>query len=154
VAQPVSDFLWREGTWHGSNLAYPGTFQRITARGDAEALRQQADHVIAHHYPEAATPKQPYCALQDAVVARQTDLVARWLLIGFIHGVMNTDNSSISGETIDYGPCAFMDDYDPATVFSSIDHFGRYACGNQPNIAQWNLARLAETLLPLLPRTR
>ena len=127
-----------------------GTFQYIAARGDTEALRQLADYVIARHYPEAATAEQPYRALLDAVVARQADLVARWLLIGFIHGVMNTDNTSISGETIDYGPCAFMDAYDPATVFSSIDHLGRYAYGNQPNIAQWNLARLAETLLPLL----
>lgn len=127
-----------------------GTFQYIAAQGDTEALRRLADYVIARHYPEAATAEQPYRALLDAVVARQADLVARWLLIGFIHGVMNTDNTSISGETIDYGPCAFMDEYDPATVFSSIDHLGRYAYGNQPNIMQWNLARLAETLLPLL----
>ena len=127
-----------------------GTFQYIAAQGDTEALRRLADYVIARHYPEAATAEQPYRALLDAVVARQADLVARWLLIGFIHGVMNTDNTSISGETIDYGPCAFMDAYDPAKVFSSIDHLGRYAYGNQPNIAQWNLARLAETLLPLL----
>ncbi|MGC1412220.1 MAG: YdiU family protein [Acetobacteraceae bacterium] len=127
-----------------------GTFQYIAARGDVDALRELADYVIARHYPEAATAEQPYRALLDAVVARQADLVARWLLIGFIHGVMNTDNTSIAGETIDYGPCAFMDAYDPATVFSSIDHLGRYAYGNQPNIAQWNLARLAETLLPLL----
>ena len=127
-----------------------GTFQYIAAQGDTEALRRLADYVIARHYPEAATAEQPYRALLDAVVARQADLVARWLLIGFIHGVMNTDNTSIAGETIDYGPCAFMDAYDPATVFSSIDHLGRYAYGNQPNIAQWNLARFAETLLPLL----
>ncbi len=127
-----------------------GTFQYIATRGDTEALRQLADYVIARHYPEAATAEQPYRALLDAVVARQADLVARWLLIGFIHGVMNTDNTSVSGETIDYGPCAFMDTYDPATVFSSIDHLGRHAYGNQPNIAQWNLVRLAETLLPLL----
>jgi serine/tyrosine/threonine adenylyltransferase len=127
-----------------------GTFQYSAAQGDTDALPRLADHVIARHYPEAATAEQPYRALLDAVVARQADLVARWLLIGFIHGVMNTDNTSISGETIDYGPCAFMDAYDPATVFSSIDHHGRYAYGNQPNIAQWNLARLAETLLPLL----
>ena len=105
---------------------------------------------IARHYPEAATAEHPYRALLDAVVARQADLIARWMLIGFIHGVMNTDNTSIAGETIDYGPCAFMDAYDPATVFSSIDHPGRYAYGNQPSIAQWNLARFAETLLPLL----
>ena len=127
-----------------------GTFQYLAARGDAEALRLLADHVIARHYPEAATAEHPYRALLDAVVARQADLIARWMLIGFIHGVMNTDNTSIAGETIDYGPCAFMDAYDPATVFSSIDHAGRYAYGNQPRIAQWNLARFAETLLPLL----
>ena len=113
-------------------------------------LRLLADYVIARHYPEAATAEHPYRALLDAVVARQADLIARWMLIGFIHGVMNTDNTSIAGETIDYGPCAFMDAYDPATVFSSIDRFGRYAYGNQPSIAQWNLARFAETLLPLL----
>ena len=127
-----------------------GTFQYFAARGDAEAVRLLADYVIARHYPEAAGAGRPYRALLDAVVARQADLVARWLLVGFIHGVMNTDNTSIAGETIDYGPCAFMDAYDPATVFSSIDHLGRYAYGNQPRIAQWNLARLAETLLPLL----
>jgi uncharacterized protein YdiU (UPF0061 family) len=127
-----------------------GTFQYIAAKGDVEVLRQLADHAIARHYPEAAMAENPYRALLDGVVTRQADLVARWLLIGFIHGVMNTDNTSVSGETIDYGPCAFMDAYDPAAVFSSIDHLGRYAYGNQPNIALWNLARLAETLLPLL----
>ncbi|MFL5336692.1 MAG: protein adenylyltransferase SelO [Geminicoccaceae bacterium] len=127
-----------------------GTFQYFAARGDAEAVRRLADHVIARHYPQAAGMARPYRALLDAVVARQADLVARWLLIGFVHGVMNTDNTSIAGETIDYGPCAFVDAYDPATVFSSIDHLGRYAYGNQPGIARWNLARLAETLLPLL----
>ena len=127
-----------------------GTFQYFAARDDAAAVRLLADHVIARHYPEVVEAERPYRALLDAVVARQAELVAQWLLIGFIHGVMNTDNTSIAGETIDYGPCAFMDAYDPATVFSSIDHFGRYAYGNQPRIAQWNLARLAETLLPLL----
>ena len=127
-----------------------GTFQYFAARGDVEALRLLADHVIARHYPAAASAAQPYRALLDAVIAAQAELVARWLLIGFIHGVMNTDNMSVAGETIDYGPCAFMDAYDPATVFSSIDRTGRYAYGNQPNIAHWNLARFAETLLPLL----
>ena len=127
-----------------------GTFQYFAARGDAEAVRLLADHAIARHYPEAAEAERPHRALLDAVVARQADLVARWLLIGFVHGVMNTDNTSIAGETIDYGPCAFLDAYDPATVFSSIDHGGRYAYGNQPRIAHWNLARLAECLLPLL----
>ncbi|MBV1796642.1 YdiU family protein [Siccirubricoccus sp. G192] len=127
-----------------------GTFQYFAARGDAEAVRLLADYAIARHYPEAAVAANPYYALLEAVAARQAELVARWLLIGFIHGVMNTDNTSIAGETIDYGPCAFMDAFDPAVVFSSIDSFGRYAYGNQPHIAHWNLARLAETLLPLL----
>src|ERR1700676_670619 len=126
-----------------------GTFQYFAARGDTEGVRRLADHVIARHYPEAANADNPYRALLDAVIARQAALVARWLLIGFIHGVMNTDNCSVAGETIDYGPCAFMDTYDPATVFSSIDQHGRYAYGNQPRIVVWNLARLAETLLPL-----
>ena len=113
-------------------------------------MRLLADHVIARHYPQAAETDRPYRVLLEQVILRQADLVARWLLVGFIHGVMNTDNMSIAGETIDYGPCAFMDAYDPATVFSSIDHTGRYAYANQPGIALWNLTRLAETLLPLL----
>jgi uncharacterized protein YdiU (UPF0061 family) len=127
-----------------------GTFQYFAARGDTEGVRRLADHAIARHYPDAANAPRPYHALLEGVIARQAELVARWLLIGFIHGVMNTDNSSISGETIDYGPCAFMDSYDPATVFSSIDEQGRYAYANQPRIALWNLTRLAECLLPLL----
>jgi serine/tyrosine/threonine adenylyltransferase len=127
-----------------------GTFQFFAARGDVEGLRLLADHVIARHYPYAADHKEPYRALLDEVIARQASLVAQWLLIGFIHGVMNTDNMSVAGETIDYGPCAFMDAYDPATVFSSIDQQGRYAYGNQPRIALWNLTRLAEAILPLL----
>jgi serine/tyrosine/threonine adenylyltransferase len=131
-----------------------GTFQYFAARGDTEGVRRLADHVIARHYPQLATADRPYHALLSAVIARQAELVARWLLIGFIHGVMNTDNTSISGETIDYGPCAFMDQYDPATVFSSIDEQGRYAYGNQPRIALWNLTRLAECLLPLLNETQ
>ena len=126
-----------------------GTFQFFAARGDTDGVRHLADHVIARHYPDLARAERPYHALLDAVIARQADLVARWLLIGFIHGVMNTDNTSISGETIDYGPCAFMDEYNPSTVFSSIDEMGRYAYGNQPRIALWNLTRLAECLLPL-----
>jgi protein adenylyltransferase len=126
-----------------------GTFQYFAARGDTEGVRQLADHVISRHYPEAAQAERPYHALLQGVIARQAELIARWLLVGFIHGVMNTDNSSISGETIDYGPCAFMDQYDPATVFSSIDEQGRYAYANQPRIALWNLTRLAECLLPL-----
>jgi serine/tyrosine/threonine adenylyltransferase len=127
-----------------------GTFQYFAARGDTEGVRRLADHVIARHYPQAASAERPYHALLDGVIARQAELVARWLLVGFIHGVMNTDNTSVSGETIDYGPCAFMDAYDPATVFSSIDAQGRYAYANQPRIALWNLTRLAECLLPLL----
>lgn len=127
-----------------------GTFQYFAARGDIEGIRILADHAIARHYPEAATDENPYRAFLDGVVARQAALVAQWLLVGFIHGVMNTDNMSVAGETIDYGPCAFMDAYDPGAVFSSIDHGARYAYGNQPRIAQWNLTRLAETLLPLL----
>jgi uncharacterized protein YdiU (UPF0061 family) len=127
-----------------------GTFQFFAAREDVEGVRLLADHVIARHYPEAGQAERPYRALLDAVIARQAALIPRWLLVGFIHGVMNTDNMSVAGETIDYGPCAFMDEYDPGTVFSSIDVHGRYAYGNQPRIALWNLTRLAETLLPLL----
>jgi uncharacterized protein YdiU (UPF0061 family) len=127
-----------------------GTFQFFAVRGDVEALAQLANYVIARHYPEAARAEKPYQLLLELVIARQAELIAKWLLVGFIHGVMNTDNMSIAGETIDYGPCAFIDTYDPAAVYSSIDSFGRYAYGNQPRIAQWNLARLAETLLPLL----
>ena len=127
-----------------------GTFQYFAARGDQEAVRLLADHASARHYPEAASAPNPYRAFLDGVIARQANLIARWLLVGFIHGVMNTDNTAVSGETIDYGPCAFLDEYDPAKVFSSIDRQGRYAYGNQPRIAVWNLARLAETLLPLL----
>src|SRR6266700_4210055 len=127
-----------------------GTFQYFAARSDTEAVRQLADHVIARHYPHLEGANRPYHALLQAVIARQAELVARWLLVGFIHGVMNTDNTSISGETIDYGPCAFMDAYNPATVFSSIDEMGRYAYANQPRIALWNLTRFGECLLPLL----
>ena len=127
-----------------------GTFQYFAARGDAEAVRLLADYVLARNYPELLGSEQPYRALLEGVVARQAELIAQWLLVGFIHGVMNTDNMSVAGETIDYGPCAFMDAYDPATVFSSIDQYGRYAYANQPTIAHWNLTRLAETFLPIL----
>ncbi|MDQ3280997.1 MAG: YdiU family protein [Acidobacteriota bacterium] len=127
-----------------------GTFEYFWARRDVEGLRLLADYVIARHYPDAAQAERPYRALLDAVIRAQAELIASWLLIGFIHGVMNTDNMSVSGETIDYGPCAFMDEYDPNTVFSSIDRHGRYAYGNQPGIGGWNLTRFAETLLPLL----
>ncbi len=126
-----------------------GTFQYFAARGDTEGVKRLADHAIARHYPQAAEAERPYHTLLEGVITRQAELVARWLQVGFIHGVMNTDNTSISGETIDYGPCAFMDHYDPATVFSSIDEQGRYAYANQPRIALWNLTRLAECLLPL-----
>src|SRR4051812_12628933 len=126
-----------------------GTFQFFAAQGDVAGVRLLADYAIARHYPEAAESERPYRAFLERVASRQADLVARWLLVGFIHGVMNTDNTSIAGETIDYGPCAFMDAHDPATVLSSIDDGGRYAYGNQPRIALWNLSRLAETLLPL-----
>jgi uncharacterized protein YdiU (UPF0061 family) len=126
-----------------------GTFQYFAARQDTDAVRRLADHVIARHYPHLPGTNRPYHALLEAVIGRQADLVARWLHVGFIHGVMNTDNTSISGETIDYGPCAFLDHYDPAQVFSSIDEMGRYAYANQPRIALWNLTRLAECLLPL-----
>lgn len=127
-----------------------GTFEWATAHGDKEALRALADYTLKRHYPERATAEAPYLALLEGVMERQARLIAQWQCVGFIHGVMNTDNVALSGETIDYGPCAFMDAFDPATVFSSIDRNGRYAYGNQPQIAQWNLARLAEALLPLL----
>lgn len=127
-----------------------GTFQFFAARGDMEGVRVLADYAIARHYPEAESAAHRYRALLDGVIGRQARLVAQWLLLGFVHGVMNTDNTSISGETIDYGPCAFVEAYDPETVFSSIDQMGRYAYANQPRAAQWNLARLAETLLPLM----
>ncbi len=127
-----------------------GTFEYFAARRDAEAIRTLADYAIARHYPEAERAKQPYRALLDGVIVRQARLIAQWMLLGFIHGVMNTDNTSISGETIDYGPCAFMEAYHPATVFSSIDRHGRYGYANQPRAALWNLARLAEALLPVL----
>ena len=126
-----------------------GTFQYAAAHDDPTLVRRLADHAIARHHPDAVEAQNPYLAFFEAVVDAQASLVARWMLVGFIHGVMNTDNMTISGETIDYGPCAFMDAFDPATVFSSIDHGGRYAYANQPPVAQWNLGRLAETLLPL-----
>jgi uncharacterized protein YdiU (UPF0061 family) len=125
-----------------------GTMQWAAAH-DSQATRALADYTRRRHYPELVDAPEPHIALFDAILGRQASLIARWQLVGFIHGVMNTDNMALSGETIDYGPCAFMDRYDPATVFSSIDHGGRYAYGNQPSIAQWNLARLAEAMLPL-----
>ncbi|HSQ72135.1 MAG TPA: YdiU family protein [Rubrivivax sp.] len=127
-----------------------GSFQYFAARGDLELLRRLAEYAIARHDPQLADAPDRYPGLLRAVAARQASLIAQWMNVGFIHGVMNTDNMTISGETIDYGPCAFMEACDPDTVFSSIDHHGRYAFGKQPQIANWNLARLAETLLPLM----
>ncbi|SDS93355.1 Uncharacterized conserved protein YdiU, UPF0061 family [Friedmanniella luteola] len=127
-----------------------GSLQYAAASGDVDLLRRLADHAITRHHPAAAEREDRYRALLEAVVAVQASLVAQWMLVGFVHGVMNTDNVTISGETIDYGPCAFLDAHDPATVFSSIDERGRYAYGNQPAVAEWDLARLAESLLPLL----
>lgn len=127
-----------------------GTFQFFAARGDHANLRVLADYVIDRHYPELKAEERPYVALLKAVSERQASLIARWLGVGFIHGVMNTDNMTISGETIDFGPCAFMDAFDPAKVFSSIDQGGRYGYSNQPGIGQWNLARLFEAMLPIL----
>ncbi len=127
-----------------------GTFQFFAARQEWDKVRQLADYAIARHYPAVQSAENPYLAFFEAVVEAQASLVARWMNLGFIHGVMNTDNMTISGETIDYGPCAFMDAYATGTVFSSIDTHGRYAFGNQPSIAQWNLTRLAETLIPVI----
>jgi len=127
-----------------------GTFEYFAARGDVAGTKILADYVIDRHYPLCAHEASPYLALLEQVVSRQAALIAGWMNVGFIHGVMNTDNMAVSGETIDFGPCAFMDTFDPATVFSSIDEHGRYAYANQPNAALWNLARFAETLLPLI----
>ncbi|CUX22094.1 conserved hypothetical protein [Agrobacterium fabrum str. J-07] len=127
-----------------------GTFQFFAAREDDEAIRSLADYVIDRHYPDAKNTENPYLALLRGIAERQCALIARWMMVGFIHGVMNTDNIAVSGETIDFGPCAFLDEYHPNKVFSSIDAQGRYAYNNQPGIAQWNIARLAECLLPLL----
>jgi uncharacterized protein YdiU (UPF0061 family) len=149
--------IWRETKLPGAVLARVaashlrvGTFQFFAARGDEAKVKALADHAIARHFPDLAQVRNPYLAFLDAVIARQARLIAEWMGLGFIHGVMNTDNMAISGETIDYGPCAFMEAYAPGTVFSSIDHQGRYAYANQPLILGWNLARLAETLVPLL----
>lgn len=127
-----------------------GTFEYFAAREDTASVRTLADYAISRHYPAATGQPKRYRALLEGVVARQAALVAQWMGLGFIHGVMNTDNTSISGETIDYGPCAFMEAYDPGTVFSAIDRQGRYAYANQPGIMIWNLSRLGETLLPLM----
>jgi uncharacterized protein YdiU (UPF0061 family) len=149
--------IWRETKLPGAVLARVaashlrvGTFQFFAARGEQDKVKALADYAIARHYPDLSQADTPYVALLDAVIARQARLIAEWMGLGFIHGVMNTDNMAISGETIDYGPCAFMEGYAPGTVFSSIDHQGRYAYANQPLILGWNLARLAEALVPLL----
>jgi len=157
AAVASGETVYREGALPGAVLTRVaashvrvGTFQYFAARGDVEATRRLADYCLARHYPAASRAEQPYLALLASVVERQAALVAHWLSVGFIHGVMNTDNMAISGETIDFGPCAFLDAYDPATVFSSIDSRGRYAYGNQAHAAAWDLARFGETLLPLI----
>ena len=127
-----------------------GTFELFSALGDVQALKTLADYALRRHFPERAEGPEPAKALLEAVIERQSMLVAQWMRVGFVHGVMNTDNVALSGETLDYGPCAFLDAYDPSTVFSSIDRQGRYAFGNQPKITSWNLARFAEALLPIL----
>ncbi|MBN8182709.1 protein adenylyltransferase SelO [Roseibium aggregatum] len=157
AAVTTGETIYRDGPKPGAVLTRVaashlrvGTFQYFAARGETEKVRQLADYAIARHDPDLAGQPDRYIRLFRGVVERQAALVANWVLVGFVHGVMNTDNTTISGETIDYGPCAFIDAYDPAAVFSSIDHGGRYAFGRQPVIMQWNLARLAETLLPLI----
>jgi len=157
AAVTTGEPIRREGTVPGAILTRVaashvrvGTFEYFAARGDGEAVQLLADYVMERHYPDARAAARPYLALLAAITERQALLIARWMQVGFIHGVMNTDNMAVSGETIDFGPCAFMDAFDPAAVFSSIDQNGRYAYANQPHAAQWNLARLAETLLPLL----
>ena len=151
------EMVMRQGRIDGAVLARIakshiriGTFQYFAAKNDTEALKLLAEHVIQRHYPQAAQAEHPVRAMLDHVVAAQAGLIAQWQLLGFIHGVMNTDNMLLSGETIDYGPCAFVDQFDPAAVYSSIDHNGRYAYRNQPPIAHWNLSRLVLALLPLL----
>jgi uncharacterized protein YdiU (UPF0061 family) len=157
AAVTTGEFVVREGRLPGAVVTRVarshvrvGTFEYFAARGDNGAVRRLADYVIDRHYPELKPDDRRYLELLRAVCRGQAALVASWMHVGFIHGVMNTDNTSVSGETIDYGPCAFMDGYDPGTVFSSIDSMGRYAYANQPHAAQWNLARFAETLLPLI----
>lgn len=156
AAVATGEVVYREAALPGAVLTRVaashirvGTFQFFASRGEWDKVQKLADYAIARHYPKAAGAENPYLAFFDAVCLAQSRLIAQWMGVGFIHGVMNTDNMTISGETIDYGPCAFMDGYAPGTVFSSIDHTGRYAYGNQPLILGWNLARLAETLLPL-----
>jgi uncharacterized protein YdiU (UPF0061 family) len=157
AAVRTGEVVWRDRPLPGALLTRVaashvrvGTFQFFAARGAHDTVRALADYVIARHDPDLGGDPDRYLGLLRRVAARQAALIAQWMLVGFIHGVMNTDNMTVSGETIDYGPCAFMEAYDPRAVFSSIDAHGRYAYGNQPTIARWNLARLAETLLPLI----
>ncbi len=157
VAATGEDVMRQDGPLPGAVLTRVaashirvGTFEWAAAAGDRSDMEALVAYTLQRHFPELAAAENPALALLEAVSGRQASLIARWMGVGFIHGVMNTDNMALSGETIDYGPCAFMDAYDPATVFSSIDRRGRYAYGNQPSIAQWNLARLAEALLPLI----
>lgn len=160
AAVATGETVYRETPLPGAVLARVaashirvGTFEFFGARRDTEGLRILADYAIARHYPHCREAANPYRAFFDSVIAAQAELIAKWLLVGFIHGVMNTDNMTISGETIDFGPCAFMDFYNPKQVYSSIDRMGRYAYGNQPTMAHWNLVCLAETLIPLLAET-
>jgi serine/tyrosine/threonine adenylyltransferase len=153
----TGEWVWREPEQPGGILTRVasshirvGTFQYFAAQGDSDAVRILCQKMMIEHYPSAKTHKNPILSLLKQVIAAQAKLIADWMRVGFVHGVMNTDNMALSGETIDYGPCAFLDSYDPQKVFSSIDRDGRYAFGNQPRIANWNLARFAETLLPLL----
>lgn len=157
AAVTTGEQVMRDGPQQGAVLARiaashlrVGTFQFFAARGEVDRVRQLADYAIARHFPDLATSDAPYLRMFEAVVDAQAALVAQWVLVGFVHGVMNTDNTTISGETIDYGPCAFIDSYDPAAVFSSIDRNGRYAYGNQPAILHWNLSKLAETLIDVV----
>lgn len=157
AAVATGEMVERDGPQKGAVLARiaashlrVGTFQFFAAREELDKLRQLAEYAIARHYPDLVDEDDRYLGLFRQVRDAQATLIARWVLVGFVHGVMNTDNVTISGETIDYGPCAFIDHYDPKAVFSSIDHHGRYAYGNQPNIGRWNLARFAETLVPLV----
>lgn len=161
AAVSTGETVYREGAVPGAVLTRVaqshvrvGTFQYFYAQGKEEELRQLADYVIDRHYPAAKAEANPYRALIEAVAVRQARLIAQWMHLGFIHGVMNTDNMQIAGETIDFGPCAFMEAFDAGTVFSSIDRQGRYAWGNQPQIGQWNLSRLAESLLPILAENK
>ena len=156
AAVTTGDLVHREQSYPGAVLTRVasshirvGTFQYFAARRDIEGLRLLSDHVLSRHYPESVGAENPAMALLQNVMGRQAELIAKWMHVGFIHGVMNTDNMSIAGETIDYGPCAFMDTYHPDTVFSSIDQYSRYAYSNQPRIAHWNLACLAQSLMPL-----